>query len=528
MTATPPSNIPISVDYTSKDYYSLRSDLIARIQDRVPNWTGTDDHDFGIALVEAFAYLGDLMSYYIDRAANESFISTATQRSSIINIAQTYGYSVAGYSASFTTLTFSNYSPDAITIPGGTIVSGDLIIGDTVNTIEFTTDADVTIDGYDSNTDSPGQATVTANHGRSVIQISSDATSDGELIGTSMGLPNMTFQLYESPVVAGSISIYVQEGDVFSKWQEVRHITDYEPTDLVFTTYTDENDNVFINFGDGVSGVIPTLYSEIRAKYTVGGGAVGNVPVNVLNNIIYVPGLTELQVSALQASITVTNTAVGLGGSDAESTDQIRALAPLALRSNNRAVTLQDYADLSYQAAVSGSSVGKANATGTWPSVTLYIAPNRTATDTDPAPGLDGTGVTLNGSPTIEFTTLYSDVSSYLSDKVLMGTTVTIQPPTYVDAIIAIQYSKQPQYTDVEIQTALKTKLLTEFGYGNMYFQQTITQQTIEYQLAKVPGVLNATVTALHRQGDSGVLTLTGAAGEIFRFMEANISVGSV
>jgi len=527
MTATPPSNIPISVDYTSKDYYSLRSDLIARIQDRVPNWTGTDDHDFGIAIVEAFAYLGDLMSYYIDRAANEAFISTATQRSSIINIAQTYGYSIAGYSASFTTLTFSNSSADAVTVPGGTVVSGDLVIGDTVKTVEFTTDADVTIDAVNPTTDSPGQADVTATHGRSVIQISGDATFDGELIGTSMGLPNMTFQLGETPVVAGSINVYVQEGDVFSKWQEVRHITDYGPTDLVFTTYTDENDNVFINFGDGVSGVIPTLYSEIRARYTVGGGAIGNVPTGVITDIIYVPGLTHTQVNALQASITVTNSAVGLGGSDPESTEQIRALAPLALRANNRAVTLQDYADLSYQAAVSGSSVGKANATGTWPSVTLYVAPNRTATDTDPAPGLDGTGLTVNGNPTIEFTTLSSDVSTYLADKLLIGTTVSIQPPTYVDAIIAVQYTKLSQYSDTEIQTAIKTKIVTEFGYGNMYFQQTLTPQTIEYQLAKVPGVLNAKVTTLHRQGGSGLLTLIGAAGEIFRFMEANLSVGS-
>jgi len=520
MTATPPSSIPVSVDYTSKDYYSLRNDLIARIQNRVPNWTGTDNHDFGIAMVEAFAYLGDLMSYYIDRAANESYINTATQRSSVINIAQTYGYTIAGYSAAFTGLTFINLSADSITIPAGTVVSGDLIIGDTVKTVDFTTRADLTVPAND-------QGTITGYHGRSVLQISSNATADGELIGTSMGLPNMTFELGETPVVAGSTSIYVQEGDVFSKWQEVRHITDYGPTDLVFTTYTDENDNVYINFGDGVSGVIPTLYSEIRAQYTVGGGAIGNVPTGTLTNIVYVPGLTDLQVSALQSVITVTNTTVGLGGADPESTDQIRSLAPLSLRANYRAVTLQDYADLSFQAAVKGSSVAKASATGTWPSVTLYLAPSRTATDTDPAPGLDGTGVTLNGNPTTEFTTLAADISAYLADKVLMGTTVSVQPPTYVDAIITVQYTKQPQYTDTEIQTGLKSKIVTQFGYSNMYFQQTLTPQNIEYQLAKVPGVLNAKITALHRQGGSGLTTLVGSAGEIFRFLESNLSIGS-
>lgn len=527
MTATPPSIIPISVDYTSKDYYSLRNDLIARIQNRVPNWTGTDNHDFGIAMIEAFAYLGDLMSYYIDRAANESFISTATQRSSVINIAQTYGYTIAGYSAAFTTLTFKNSSADPVTIPEGTVVSGDLIIGDTVHTVDFTINSDVVIDAVDPITNALGQSDITGYHGRSVTQVSNNATSDGELIGTSSGLPNMTFELGETPVVAGSISIYVQEGDVFSKWQEVRHITDYGPTDLVFTTYTDENDNVFINFGDGVSGVIPTLYSEIRAQYSVGGGAIGNVPTDTLTTIVYVPGLTDLQVSALQTAVTVTNTTVGLGGSDPESTDQIRSLAPLSLRANNRAVTLQDYADLSFQTSVRGSSVSKASATGTWPSVTLYVAPSRNATDTDPAPGLDGTGITLNGNPTNEFTILSEDVLTYLSDKILMGTTVTVQPPTYVDGIVVVQYTKQDQYTDSEIQTAIKSKIVTQFGYNNLYFQQTITPQTIEYQLAKVPGVLNAKVTSLHRQGGSGLNTLTGSAGEIFRFLESNLSIGS-
>jgi Baseplate J-like protein len=520
MTATPPSSIPVSVDYTSKDYYSLRSDLIARIQNRVPNWTGTDNHDFGIAMVEAFAYLGDLMSYYIDRAANESYINTATQRSSVINIAQTYGYTIAGYSAAYADLTFTNSSADDVTIPAGTVVSGDLIIGDTVKTVDFTTAAEVTVVANLTQT-------VTGYQGRSVLQISNNATADGELIGTSTGLPNMAFELGETPVVAGSISIYVQEGDVFSKWQEVRHITDYGPTDLVFTTYTDENDNVFINFGDGVSGVIPTLYSEIRARYTVGGGAIGNVPTGTLTNIVYVPALTDLQVSALQSVITVTNTTVGLGGADPESTDQIRSLAPLSLRANYRAVTLQDYADLSFQAAVKGSSVAKASATGTWPSVTLYLAPSRTATDTDPAPGLDGTGVTINGNPTNEFTTLAADISAYLADKVLMGTTVTVQPPTYVDAIITVQYTKQTQYTDTEIQTGIKSKIVTQFGYNNMYFQQTIAPQNIEYQLAKVPGILNAKVTSLHRQGGSGLNTLVGSAGEIFRFLESNLSIGS-
>ena len=108
MSVTPVSSIPVSVDYTGRDYYSLREDLITRIQDRVPDWTATDPADFGVALVEAFAYMGDLVSYYIDRTANEAFLQTAVQRSSLLNIAQTYGYVPAGYRQATTILTFSN------------------------------------------------------------------------------------------------------------------------------------------------------------------------------------------------------------------------------------------------------------------------------------------------------------------------------------------------------------------------------------------------------------------------------------
>ena len=140
------------------------------------------------------------------------------------------------------------------------------------------------------------------------------------------------------------------------------------------------------------------------------------------------------------------------------------------------------------------------------------------------APGLDDVG-----SPTIEFTNLSSSVLSYLSDKVLLGTTVTIQPPTYVDANITIQYSKSPQYTTTEIETALKTKLLTNYGYNGMYFEDTIYPQDIESVLRTVPGVNNVILTQLYRHGGSAALTtLVGSPSEIFRFQETNIGLGSV
>lgn len=511
MSITPASNIPIAIDYTGRDYYSLREQLIARIQDRIPNWTAADPADFGVALVEAFSYMGDVINYYIDRTANENFIYTATQRRSLLNLAQTYGYIPAGYRQAYLDVLFTNSSGDDVTIPEGTIVSGQVVTADVVQTIYFTTVADAVVPAESS-------YTVTASEGRDVTRVVADSDPTyGELIGTSLGTPNQTYQLSQNPIADNTITIYVQYGDVYSKWTQVQHIMDYGPLDLVYTVSSDENNNLYINFGDGVSGVIPVAYSAIRATYTVGGGLLGNISSGIIDTISYVPGLSELQTTALQSIIQVSNIEVALGGSDPESNNQIRRSAPGALRASNRAVTLKDYNDL----ATSVSGVGKANAyASVWTSVTLYIAPSVNDNDPDIQPGLDD-----NGDPTQAFLNIKSTVEKFLEDKILIGTTVTVQPPTYVDCSLTIQYVKFDQFTTNDVETGLKNAIITAFGYNGMNFQDTIYPQDIEYVLNQVPGVKTVKALALFRLGDSGLNTLEGAADEIFRFQETNITV---
>jgi predicted phage baseplate assembly protein len=293
---------------------------------------------------------------------------------------------------------------------------------------------------------------------------------------------------------------------------------DYDPTDLVYTVSTSDDNVVTINFGDGISGAIPTLLSEIRAEYTIGSGSLGNVPAASLTTIEYIPGLSESQTAAIQSVITVDNLAAAIGGADPESNDQIRVSAPAALRSGNRAVTLKDYADL----ALSVSGVGKANAyASVWTSVTLYIAPSRSAEDTDDAPGLDALGNTTD-----EYTRLKENVETFLQDKLLIGTTVTVQPPDYIDAVVKVEYVRLPQYTATEVEAGLKSALLTGFNYINLSFQDTIYPQDIEFVLQQTPGVKNVKVTYLYRETDlSDLTTLVGAADEIFRFSEANFTI---
>lgn len=573
MSVTPASTIPPSVDYTGRDYYSIREQLIARIQERIPEWTASDPADFGVALVEAFAYMGDLISYYIDRTANEFSLATATQRNSLLNIAQTYGYIPAGYRNSIVQVTFFNNNNSSasgtltatgngttityvgtnsfvtngivtvtgfstssfnvtsavittssptqftvsvtgvtgtasgtgtatmiypsITIPQGTVISGDIVTADVVRPVYFTTTSDAVVSAVDTET-------VSAEEGRYINVVDSTAdTNYGQQIGTSNQQPNMSFELLNTPVVDGSISVYIQYGTIYSKWTQVQHLLDYGPNDLVYTVKSDDKNVVSIYFGDGVSGAIPVNSSVIRAMYIVGGGALGNISAGVLDGIAYIPSLTPSATSAIASAITVVNGTAALGGADPESNDEIRASAPLVLRASNRAVTLEDYKNL----ALSVTGVGKANAySSIWTSVTVYISPSRDVNDTDTQPGLTETGAVAP-----EYTDLAASVTEYLSDKLLIGSSVTIQPPTYSDLVITVQYVKQPQYTQAETDINIKKALLFVYGYNGMNFQDTIYPQDIEYVLNQTEGIKTAKIVSLYKTGS----TITGNATNV-------------
>ena len=500
MSITPANNVPISVDYTSRDYYSLREDLIARIQSRitldngVPSWTASDPTDFGVALVEAFAYMGDLLSYYIDRASNESHIATSVNRKNVLNHAKFYGYIPSGWRSADASLYVHNSSGASFTLKAGSVVTGQSQYKDSVITVYFTTLADLTVANSAGNT-------VSVTEGIPVTVL--EGTDQyGVQLGVSNGLASMEFTLPNSPVVDNSLYVYVQTGGLTLKWSQVTHLIDYGPSDLVYALDLDENDNSVVRFGDGVSGAIPPNSAVIKATYTVGGGEKGNVAAGVLKTVYYTPD------DAVTTGISVANLAEAAGGEDPESTEEIRALAPMSLRALNRAVTLKDYEDL----ATFVSGVGKAKATGTsWTNVTMYIAPSRSASSTDVSPGITYS----TGLPNSEFTEIQTRVKSYLANKTLLGASLTVSPPTYVDLKLNVEYILRDQYSQTDVTAAIIDTLSREFNYFRMPFNDTLYPQDIEYVLQKATGVKLARVTVLSRLASvSGTISaITATSG---------------
>jgi predicted phage baseplate assembly protein len=402
-----------------------------------------------------------------------------------------------------------------VVIPIGTQVSGEVQLQDAVIDLVFTTDAELTLTAN-------GTGTVVASHGELIGLREENVASavgdvDGESLGFSDATPSQRFELSETAVVEDSIQVYVESGGSFELWERVPHLIDFGPTDAVYEVLVDADDVQFIVFGDGISGAIPNNLAEIKANYILGGGSIGNISPDVLDTVIASPGFSAEEIAALADKVTVTNSISGTGGSDPESDELIRRLAPQALTALNRAVSLTDYESLSL--AVSG--VGKAKAIGsTRTSVTVYVSPLQSDDATDFYPGLledpeEGTELI----PRATWYDLANRVEEFLAGKTQVGVTTTILPPTYTRVNVQIEYTKQPIYSSSQVETQIKSTIRSLFGYNQLNFNEVLRPEELEFELNRLTLVRSAKVTALYKENETVARnTLFGNAGEIFVF----------
>ncbi|HEU4930485.1 MAG TPA: hypothetical protein VFT48_00320, partial [Pyrinomonadaceae bacterium] len=75
--------------------------------------------DYHTMLIELWAYLADILTFYQERIANEAYLSTATQRDSLRRLAELVGYRPQPGSAATALLAFTIEKQKKITIPAG-------------------------------------------------------------------------------------------------------------------------------------------------------------------------------------------------------------------------------------------------------------------------------------------------------------------------------------------------------------------------------------------------------------------------
>ena len=385
----------VVLDYTSRDFTAIRSQLIGLARGLMPEWeTAGEASDFGTLLLELFSYMGDIMNFYIDRTASEAFLGTAIRRQSVLYIADMLGYTPIGQSAASVMLEFSidPNAEEAVTLPEGTRVYNEA--QDAGQLIVFELNGPVTLNPV-ATPDPILTATVFGTEG---------ITINDEFLGISKGVPNNEFIIPNKGIVFNTVSIRSNEGGQTLPWTFVTDISLARPTQAVFTTFLDDTEATHVLFGDNAAGRIPPVNAELYVTYRFGSGAAANkLAPGAINSIAAAStGGVDLW------GVSVRNPESPLGGTDPESVDAMRYSIPrAAVRIKSRAVTLNDYADLALQVP----GVAKSVSHGTvYTAVHVRIAPQDGQADDN------------------YMQTLLDTVEDYMKDKIMVGSTVYAEP----------------------------------------------------------------------------------------------------
>jgi len=115
----------------------------------------------------------------------------------------------------------------------------------------------------------------------------------------------------------------------------------------------------YLRFGDGTNGMLPPRGAEFQASYRVGNGKAGNVG----RDSVVLIDTTQPNRAAIRQ---VTNPLPAFGGRDPETIDHVRQSAPAAFRTQERAVTQDDFGNRAEQYAGVQRAAATFRWTGSW------------------------------------------------------------------------------------------------------------------------------------------------------------------
>jgi hypothetical protein len=215
-------------------------------------------------------------------------------------------------------------------------------------------------------------------------------------------------------------------------WDARYDLLDSGPFATEFVVETEDDGSSWLRFGDDVHGRRPNAGEAFTAEYRVGNGRIGNVGADALAHVVG----TGLNIARVR------NPLPARGGEDPETLDHVREFAPQAFRTQERAVTERDYADVTERET---ASVQHAQATFRWTGSwhTAFVTVDR-----------------IGGLPVdaIFETALRGTLEPFR----MAGYDLEINAPSFVSLDLRLTVCVQPHYFRADVKQAL----LLELGAG--------------------------------------------------------------
>lgn len=399
------------IDYTSLDFASIKQDLITYAQANYSDrWTDFNIDQFGVVFLDQLAYIGDLLTYYLNATARELCAVTAQRRQSFARIAKSYDYhlkSAGGSSGDLTLITDQTKLP--ITISTAFQVAS----GSTV----FQPDQEYVLTAANGTNNGDGTYShdITVVQGEPFVNVS---------LGISDGSREQVYSLPNTPLIDGTLTVMVNG----TPWTAVTSFTASEPSSTHYRIETDDDGDTYVFFGDNINGKAPPSTQDITATWKTGGGRSTNVAARTVTSII----------TPIVGVISCTNVLHFDGGTNQETLAAARSALPKSIAASNRAVTVDDYATLAFQ---SSSSVAKAKAKTT-PDFSIEISV---------APG-------GGGQPS---DALLSEVAAYVNARRLVNRRIRTTGAIYVPCSVALDAFVQTTADRPSLQKLIEGLFLT-------------------------------------------------------------------
>lgn len=459
-------------NYSSRDFDTIKTDLLARAAKVFPEWTDRDPSDFGMLFLDLWAYAADIMHYYIDRGAGEFFLPTATQRESVLALANLLDYIPSGRTSAVGVLTLDNAGDVDYTVP--------------INTRFIARYDNETFQVYTRE-----GGLIPANNIGSIEVYEGTLTEGETLTSSSSGQDNQRYALRSKGVVASSVSVYVYENGVAPvQYQRVRRINQADTGSRVYTIDTSSTGDVVIVFGNSLNGWAPPAGALIKADYAVSSGAAGNIPADTV---------LAFRDIAPDGILVASNSAF-TGGDDEESIALLKASIPSVISAQNRAVTRSDFVSLATQVdKVSKASVAFIPGNG-------GVGASANASVTIFAQGYRSDYLTTGDTTQAVSTDIQTDVVATLQPKALLGVTVIAAPTiTWNPIDITVSVHVNERSVSNWVLRDCEAAVNELFAFDNVFFGQRITLGQVYRILLNVPGVDYVILTRFDDAGGSAV-----------------------
>ena len=328
-----------TIKSTALDFESIKNNL----KTFLANKSEFEDYNFESSalsnILDVLAYNTHYNGLVANFALNESFLSTAQLRSSLVSIAQGIGYIPKSKTSAYGVLRLSLNIADITGRPSTLQLPADSKFKATVNDVVYDF---FTRESLSATDDGSGYYQfVTATGGLDVKVYEGVIKQKTFLVGPYA--ENLVYVIPDKFIDTTTAIIRVYESATSSSYATYTNITDATVINDNTTLYIlKESPNGFyeLSFGDGVTlGKSPQSGYKVVVDYLKTNAAIANT-ASVFTPQSTVTILTE------ERELSVSTVTAALSGSAEESIESIRKNAPFQYAAQNRMVTAADYATL--------------------------------------------------------------------------------------------------------------------------------------------------------------------------------------